>query len=98
MRVRDVGASPRHYWRRALLVLLMVRVEDVLVLLMLMLPPGVGVLWVVMLWVVAAVGGDAPGDADAAGVAGAAPVYGVAADADGEGGVGRWCSVLRCRW
>ena len=31
--------------------------------------------------------GDAPGDTDAAG-----------GDADGEGVVGRWCAVLRCRW
>ena len=30
---------------------------------------------------------DAPGDVDAAG-----------GDADGEGVVGSWCAVLRCRW
>ena len=30
--------------------------------------------------------GNAPGDVDAAG-----------GDADGEGVVGRWCAVLRCR-
>ena len=77
--------------------LAMVRVVDVMVLLMLMVLPGVEALWVVMLWVIGAVAGDDPGDADAAGVAGGALVYGVADDADGEGGVGR-CSVLRCRW
>ena len=74
--------------------LLMVRA----LLLMLMVLPGVGALWVVMLWVVGAVAGDVPGDADAAGVAGDALVYGVAGDADGEACVGRWCSVLGCRW
>ena len=35
----------------------------------------------------AVVVGDAPGDVDAAG-----------GDADGEGVMGRWCAVLRCRW
>ena len=89
----DVGSSPRHSWRRVPLVLLIVRVVDVMVLLMLMVLPRVGALWVVMLRVVALVAGDtggegvvgdAPGDADAAGVAGNALVYGVAGDADGE--------------
>ena len=56
-----------------------------MVLLTLMVPPGV-------------VAGDAPGDADAVGVAGFALVYGVAGDADGEGVVGRWCAFLRCPW
>ena len=44
MRVRDVGASPRHFWRRVPLVLLMVRVVDSMVLLMLMVLPGLGAL------------------------------------------------------
>ena len=85
MRVRDVGVSHRYSWRRVPLVLLLVKVVDVMVLLTLMGPPGV-------------VAGDAPGDADAAGVAGVAPVYGVAGAADDGGVVGRWCAVLRCRW
>ena len=63
-------------------------------LLMLMVLPGVGVLWRVMLWVVGAVACDVPGDADA----GDALIYGVAGDANGEACVGRWCSVLGCRW
>ena len=52
MRVRVVGVSPRHSWRRVPLMQLLVRVLDVMVLLTLMVVPGV-------------VAGDAPGDADA---------------------------------
>ena len=55
--------------------LLLVRVVDVMVLLTLMGPPGL-------------VAGDAAGDADAAALAGVAPVYAVVGDADGEGFVG----------
>ena len=80
------------------LVMMMVRGVDVMVLMMLMVLPRVGALWVVVLRVVGFVsvdaGGegvvrDAPGDVDAAGVAGDALVYGVAGNAEGEGGVGR---------
>ena len=65
--------------------LLLVTVVDVMVLLTLMVLP----------WLVPS---DDPGDADAAGVAGVAPAYSVVGDADGEGVVGKWCGVLRCRW
>ena len=93
----DVGASPRHSWWRVPLVLLMVRVVDVMVLLMLMVLPRVGALWVVVLRVVSVVTGDAggegvvgdaPDDVHAMGVARDALVYGVAGDADGQGSVG----------
>ena len=54
MRLRAVGLSPRHSWRRVPLVSLLVRVVDLLVLLWLLVLPGLVV-------------DDAPGDVDAAG-------------------------------
>ena len=93
----DAGASSRHSGQRVPLVLLMVRVVYVMVLMTLMVLPRVGALWALMLQVDGVVAGDfgaegvvvdAPGDANAAGVASDALVYGVACVADCEGGVG----------